>query len=423
MPLPRTAYLVGPWLPSDAALLDTWVRDAVAMADASPRELHPTVQALSDTVRNNPARFMVMHQMLEQVPSEPPYDRDPYGQPQLRDFDHLLVVINHLIHHAPPFNTTGLVGLPINAVLDWAIGTPAGFAAFIDADINAHLKAILNAWGAYLQSPASRHVLGTDARSGWFGEDARAAMPRFEQEFVCDPASPSHGFGSWDAFFTRRFRPGVRPVASPDDDSVINNACESAPYRLVSGVARQARFWIKAQPYSLEHMLDAHPLAERFIGGTVYQAFLSAFSYHRWHSPVNGTVVATRLVDGSYYSARPGQGFDDCAPRQSQAYITQMATRALIFIEADNPAIGLMCVMPVGMAEISTCEVTVTPGQRVRKGEQLGMFHFGGSTHCLLFGPEVTLDFDLRGQTPGLESTPVPIDSRIATVRTRSMST
>ena len=60
-----------------------------------------------------------------------------------------------------------------------------------------------------------------------------------------------------------------------------------------------------------------------------------------------------------------------------------------------------MCVLAVGMAEVSTCEITVYEGQRVIKGEQLGMFHYGGSTHCLIFRPEVQLEFDLHGQKPG----------------------
>jgi phosphatidylserine decarboxylase len=94
-----------------------------------------------------------------------------------------------------------------------------------------------------------------------------------------------------------------------------------------------------------------------------------------------------------------------------------VAARALIFIEADNPDIGLMCVMPVGMAEVSTCQITVYEGQHVKKGDQIGMFHFGGSTHCLIFGPHVNLDFDLHGQTPGLNSSNIPINSRIATVK------
>ncbi len=93
-----------------------------------------------------------------------------------------------------------------------------------------------------------------------------------------------------------------------------------------------------------------------------------------------------------------------------------MASRALIFIEADNPAIGLMAILFVGMAEVSSNEISVYEGQHVNKGDQLGMFHFGGSTHCLIFSPEVKLDFDLRGQTPGVHSANIPVRSRIATV-------
>jgi phosphatidylserine decarboxylase len=228
---------------------------------------------------------------------------------------------------------------------------------------------------------------------------------------------PYRGFASWDDFFTRQFRPGRRPVAAPDDDSVIVNACEAAPFRLARGVRLLDRFWIKAQPYSLQHMLAGDTLAARFDEGTVYQAFLSSFSYHRWHSPVAGRIVKAYVVDGTYYAQNQHEGFDPSAPRQSQAYITQLATRALIFIEADHPAIGLMCFMAVGMAEVSTCDITVSEGQRVAKGEQLGMFHFGGSTHCLLFRSQTQLDFDLRGQTPGLEATNIPINAGIARVR------
>jgi phosphatidylserine decarboxylase len=52
-----------------------------------------------------------------------------------------------------------------------------------------------------------------------------------------------------------------------------------------------------------------------------------------------------------------------------------------------------MCFIAVGMAEASTCEVTVAVGQRVSKGDEIGMFHFGGSTHCLLFRPETAVTF------------------------------
>jgi phosphatidylserine decarboxylase len=258
-------------------------------------------------------------------------------------------------------------------------------------------------------------VLTADAHRGWFGKDAMAAMPDFEKDFECDPGKAHHGFESWDDFFTRRFRPGRRPVASPDDAAVIVNACESAPYRIARGVKARDSFWIKAQPYSLTHMLANDALAEQFVGGTVYQAYLSPLSYHRWHSPISGTVLRAYVRQGTYYAESLEAGLDPEGPNESQAYITGIATRAIIFIAADNPAIGLMAFMGIGMVEVSTCDITVYDGQRVEKGDELGMFHFGGSTHCLIFRPGVTLAFDLHGQTPGLHSSNIPINSRIAT--------
>ena len=132
---------------------------------------------------------------------------------------------------------------------------------------------------------------------------------------------------------------------------------------------------------------------------------------------MSGRIVKTRLIDGSYYAQTPAVGFDPAGPNESQGYITQVASRGLIFIEADNPKIGLMAVMFVGMAEVSSNDITVYEGQHVNKGDQLGMFHFGGSTHTLMFRPQVKLDFDLRGQTPGLDTKNIPVRALLATVR------
>lgn len=48
-----------------------------------------------------------------------------------------------------------------------------------------------------------------DTSSGWFGPDALAKMPRFAEDFVCEPARPHYGFTSWDDFFTRQFLAGA----------------------------------------------------------------------------------------------------------------------------------------------------------------------------------------------------------------------
>ncbi|MFW5497865.1 MULTISPECIES: phosphatidylserine decarboxylase family protein [unclassified Maridesulfovibrio] len=379
-------------------------------------QLIPVVQEFKDLIENDPELLMLFTQMFEMVPDKPKFKNDPAGNPQIRDYNQMLLKLSDISQQAPEFNTTGLVGFPINAVLNWPMGTSAGTNAFLDSRVNMQLKKILNQWAVFLGSPDSRYVLSKDPKKGWFGRDAQKAMPGFEKDFVCDPGKPYHGFKSWDDFFTRQFREGRRPVASPKNDAVIANACESAPFNLAENVKMRDKFWIKGQPYSLYHMLDGDPLAPQFEGGTIYQAFLSALSYHRWHSPVSGKIVKTKLIDGSYYAQSPTAGFDPASPNKSQGYITQVAARALIFIEADNPDIGLMAVMFVGMAEVSSNEITVYEGQHINKGDQLGMFHFGGSTHVLIFRPGVNLDFDLHGQTPGLESSNIPVRSRIATV-------
>jgi len=346
---------------------------------------------------------MLFHMMFDQVPRKPPYDKTPNMKPQVRDYQHMLLLMNHILTHGPEFlvidgEPAGLIGFPINAILDWPMGTAAGFAAFVHPVINQHLKEVLDAWGKFLGSPESTKVLNKEA-AGWFGPAAQRAMPNFVEEFKCDPDKPHHGYSSWDDFFTREFRDGVRPVVNAEDNSIINNACESKRYKLARDVEKFDKFWLKTQPYSLFHMLNGDSRVDEFCGGTVYQAYLSALAYHRWHSPVNGRIVDSRIIEGTYYSEAYNQGFandgkpDPSGPNNSQGYLTSVATRALIFIECDNPDIGLICFIAVGMAEVSTCDITVADGQTIKKGEQLGMFHFGGSTHCLVFRKDVNLDF------------------------------
>ncbi|MCF8350498.1 MAG: phosphatidylserine decarboxylase family protein [Bacteroidales bacterium] len=409
-------YRVGEWLPSDQAGLNAWMKDLIAKAEKGDNELLPVVAEFKELIESDPEIYMYFHLMFDQVPHRQKFKNDPMGRPLIRDYHHMLKLINEVMTTAPEFNKTGLVGFPINAILDWPMGTPAGSAVFLNDKVNAQLKKILDEWAVFLGSEDSRYVLNDDPHSGWFGTDAQEAMPTFVEDFICDPGQPYHGFTSWDNFFTRQFCEGRRPVAAPGDHSVVANACESAPYRIAKNVKLHDRFWIKSQPYSLYHMMDGDPLVVQFEDGTIYQAFLSALSYHRWHSPVSGTIVKTRLIDGSYYAEALAEGFDPAGPNESQAYITEMATRGLVFIEADNPDIGLMCVMFVGMAEVSTCEIKVYEGQHVEKGDELGMFHFGGSTHCLIFRPGVNLEFDMHGQTPGLESENIPVRAKIARV-------
>ena len=162
-------------------------------------------------------------------------------------------------------------------------------------------------------------------------------------------------------------------------------------------------------------MLANDDSVDQFVGGTVYQAFLSATNYHRWHSPVAGTIVRAFVQEGTYYSEADSEGKDAVEPMNSQSYLAHVAARAIILIEADDPVIGLMAFVPVGMSEVSSCLIDskVTPGYHVGKGEELGYFQFGGSTHCLVFRPGAIAEFTLA-------AIPQPHDPKAPLVRVRS---
>lgn len=407
-------------LPSENHYVEEWLAHLVADAATATQELHPTLQEFKTFIETDATVFQLFHRMFRDIPSISPYDQDPSGQPQIRDYLTMLQVFNVLMTRGPYWmyqteGQKGLVGFPFNAVLAYPMATAAGIAIFSRPDVNQYIREILNSWADFLASPASISVLTADSK-GWFSNEAlnamayvlAAATPKiptsFAQAYICDPTAIAHGYKSWDDFFTRRWRKGIRPTTSPDDASVICNACESSPYRISYDVKLRDEFSLKNQPYSLLDMLDNDPLALQFSGGTVYQAFLSALSYHRWHAPVTGTILKVVHIPGTYFLQNPFEGFaninstgepspDPAAPNNSQAYLCQKATRILIFIQADNARIGLMTVLLVGMAEVSSCEAFVKAGHRVKKGDDIGTFHFGGSTHCLIFRPEAKLCF------------------------------
>ncbi len=400
------------WLPADHDDLESWIGGLADRVEAKGDDvaLHPVITEFQRLIDTDPMVRMYVEQMIVQVPSA-----KPYQQRHLKSVEQLLRLINELLTTAPEFSETAMVGAPMNAILDWTMGTPAGFAAFRDQRVNVMLKKILTVGCEFLSEGNSLYVLN-DSPSGWKCAEAQRAVGM--QQYRHDPQDEHWGFASWNAFFTRHFKDGERPVACPDDDKVIVSACESTPYGISTDVKRHDRFWIKSQPYSLQDMLANDDAVDHFVGGTVYQAYLSALNYHRWHSPVAGTIARAFVQEGTYFSEADSEGRDATEPKNSQSYLTHVATRAIILITADDPVIGLLAFVPVGMSEVSSCVIhsKVAPGYRVEKGEELGHFQYGGSTHCLVFRPGAIADFTL-GAIPQPHDPKAPlvlVNSKIA---------
>ncbi len=407
----------GGWLPADPTVLNRWLKDTIREAEKQRAPFHGVIEEFKHMIESDPVMYMYFTQMFKQQPRFPPPPGS--GDVKLKDYHQMLVVINHVLTTAPIYNRTGMVGFPINAILDFPMITPAGLAAFTTSKVNSMFRKVLKVWTEFLDSKDSLYVLN-DSPIGWLSRRARKAIRL--KDFKTKPDKPFLGFVSWNDFFIREFKRGKRPVAGKGDKSVIVSACESAPFSIQDDVQEHDTFWLKSQPYSLRQMLNGH-YVKRFVGGTVYQAYLSAEKYHRWHSPVSGKIKKLDKVPGTYYAEAASEGFDPAGPNNSQGYIAHVATRALIFIEADNPAIGLVCVVPIGMAEVSSCVLRrrngkrLKVGQRVKKGEQIGYFQFGGSTHCVVFRPGVISEFALQAIPQGAhgsESANVKVNSFLA---------
>lgn len=400
------------WFPQDQDDLEAWLeghRQRVA-AKGEQIVLDPALIEFQELMDADPIVRMHVNEMIEQVPKG-----KKYRQRHVDDVAELLRLINEVLGMAPEFGDQN-VTLPLGAILDWTMGTSAGFAVYRDPRVNDMIKNILTRWSEFLSSRASLYVLN-DSPTGWKSEAAQQAVGI--EQYQYDPQDEHWGFTSWNDFFTRQFKDDARPVHSSDDDDVIVAACESTPYAISTNVQLQDSFWIKQQPYSLRDMLAGDYASAAFMGGTVYQAFLSATNYHRWHSPVAGTIVRAFVQPGTYYSEADSEGADALNPVDSQGYLAHVATRAIFLIEADNPTIGLVGFIAVGMSEVSSCLIgpEMTAGHHIAKGQELGYFQFGGSTHCLLFRPGAIANFSVTAipQTNNANPPLVQVRSQLAT--------
>jgi hypothetical protein len=209
--VPRTAD----WLSRDVRHHHDWLGKTVKHVDANPPDaLHPALQEFKEKVESSSRLRMLFAVMYDQIPRNKGYLTDPAGEKAtVRNFDHMLALLNHVLTTAPAWtdagHSVGLVGVPINALLDWPMATRSGFTVFQDPEVNGMLKKVLDAWGTFLQSPESAYVLGTE-KTMWFGEKGRQSLMdvanngqtnyTFEEIFVCDPDAPNHGYKSWDDF-------------------------------------------------------------------------------------------------------------------------------------------------------------------------------------------------------------------------------
>ena len=400
------------YLPKKREALHAWhaeMKTTVAgIRSKGPVEIKSeSVKELGRLIDRDPMVRMYASEMLEQV------CEIPGAPPSPQTVVELLIALDEITRMAPYYDTHS-VAFPMSALFSYMMMTDAGEAIFRNAAFNDAIRQILKEWCRYLNTPESRHTLNHSPH-GWLSPFAYQDMKLYE--FITDKSDPHWGWKSYNDFFHRAIKPEARPVAGPGDPSVIVSANDGHVLTIARGVKRTDQFWLKGEPYSLADMLNRCKHVDTFVNGYVFQSFLSGANYHRWHAPVDGTIDEAYVVDGLQFSDAESAGPDPGADL-AEGYYASVNTRGLVFIKADNKAIGMVCVIPIGITEISSVEITVKAGDKVKKGDQLGYFSYGGSTLALVFEhgaiDHFTAPAPPKGQFDPGDGPPIQVNAQIA---------
>jgi phosphatidylserine decarboxylase precursor len=205
---------------------------------------------------------------------------------------------------------------------------------------------------------------------------------------------PPSGYKTFNQFFARHVKPGMRPVAAIGNDAILVAPADSTfiGWWQVSQKSKiyveDNKLSIKGLQWSIHELLDGSVYADRFKGGIFTHSFLNTFDYHRWHAPVRGKVLEARVLQGQAYmevGTKPAvvrnEQVNVLAPRDGTGY-QFVQTRGLVVLESP---IGLVACLPMGMAQVSSVVITAEVGVTLRKGEELGYFQFGGSDFVMVF--------------------------------------
>ncbi len=342
-------------------------------------------------------------------------------------YDSFFEILNEIITTSPSFNDSVMVGTPMNGLLAVAMGTKAGAALFSSTTFNQQFKKVLDGWNTFLKSSSSLDKLDIndkDKEGSWISQAAINAG--VWDKMVHDKDKPGYGYDSWNSFFIREFVPGARPFLENAEDH-INIGCETTPWQYENNIKLETDFWVKDVNYSLLDIFGGQKQwANLFEGGQLYQGFLSATHYHRWQAPLEGTIVRSWVQAGTYFAQRPlqGENLGTWEGTESQPYLGHVAARAIFIFH--HKLCGYVALICIGMVEVSTCVIEsdyiVNEGYdpvNVKRGDGIGHFEFGGSTHMMIFQKDkVDLkDWAINAIEHQGDKNPIPLGSVIATAK------
>jgi len=247
------------------------------------------------------------------------------------------------------------------------------------------LRTFVRSWGAFLDTPES-----------WNKEYLE--MAQADPSFGLNRGwyeDPSH-WKTFNQFFARQLKsPDQRPIAAPSDQSSVVSPVDAIPEGVwaidnTSRAVDKSGIAVKTGTVqSVEQLIGPQSRHKgAFAGGTLTHLFLDANDYHHYHFPLGGVVKEVAVIPGREMEG--GKVTWDPTNRRykfdpSSIGWQSVETRGCVILETEE--YGLVALLPIGMTPVSsvTFDSAVKEGMRVRKGDMLGHFLFGGSDFVMVF--------------------------------------
>ena len=249
---------------------------------------------------------------------------------------------------------------------------------------------------------------------------------------VSEIEKPVADYPTFNQFFFRKLKAGVRSCDSPDDDNVCVSAADCR-LMLLDTVDEAKRLWIKGRHFSVGELLGAADkdgqLSAKFTGGSVAIFRLAPQDYHRWHWPVAGKVQVRTPIDGEYNTVNPlavrkdvdvfTDNHRSICPIDTEQFglvvlvaIGASMVGSINFVSCRCP--GVDHNPPEGESRRNCQDGKCVAGDTVHRFDEHGYFAFGGSTCILLFQPGVVqFDADIRRNSERCMETLVKVGKRI----------
>lgn len=177
-------------------------------------------------------------------------------------------------------------------------------------------------------------------------------------------------YKSFNDFFIREIKEDSRIFSKVD--SVLSSPCDG---KLTAyNIDENSVFEIKNSTYSLEDLLEDRNLARKYNNGVCLIFRLTPDDYHRYSYIDEGVIISQKKINGVLHTVRP---------ISYESYnVYKMNSREYTLMKTKN--FGNVIQIEVGALFVG-CITNDNKSREFKRGEQKGMFQFGGSTIVMLF--------------------------------------